>query len=138
MTDLLAKMILKAKETIQNSYAPYSNYNVCCCVCSEDDTLYAGVNVENGSYGLTLCAESSAISQLISAGQKSIKHVVIINGEGTQCPPCGACRQRIFEFSSKNTQIHLCDHEKVQTTFSIQELLPMAYTLTPNNGNNDD
>lgn len=70
MVDLIGAMISKAKAVLPNAYAPYSNYHVAACICCDDDSFHTGVNVENASYGLTICAESAAICQMITAGKK--------------------------------------------------------------------
>lgn len=127
MSDLIAIMIDKAKQALSHAYAPYSNFRVASCLCSEDGSLYTGVNVENNSYSLTLCAEASALCQMVAAGQQRIAALVIMNAKGTLCPPCGACRQRIAEFSKANTAIHLCSHHAVIKSFTLDELLPHAF-----------
>ena len=125
----LQLMINKAALALQNAYAPYSNYQVAACIMSSDDKIFTGVNVENCSYGLTLCAEASAICQMISSGSKTIQAMVIMNGENTLCPPCGACRQRISEFTTSETIIHLCHHNSVIQSIPFKELLPLAFQL---------
>jgi cytidine deaminase len=132
MDDITELMIKEANRTLQYSYAPYSNYAVAACVCSEDDRLFTGVNVENSSYGLTICAETSAICQMISAGPRKIKSIVLMAGNNMLCAPCGACRQFISEFSTSATRIHLCDKKRILETVGISELLPMAFTLKKN------
>ncbi len=132
MDDITELMIKEANRALQYSYAPYSNYAVAACVCSEDERLFTGVNVENSSYGLTICAETSAICQMISAGLRTIKSIVLMAGDNMLCVPCGACRQRISEFSTATTRIHLCDKKHVLETISISELLPMAFAFKKN------
>ena len=122
-------MIKDANRSLQYSYAPYSNYPVASCICSEDNTLFTGVNVENSSYGLTICAETSAICQMIAAGKRRIKSMVLMAGDNALCAPCGACRQRINEFSTPQTVIHLCDQQRILKTMVVNELLPMAFKL---------
>ncbi|WED44133.1 cytidine deaminase [Legionella cardiaca] len=131
MADLEKSMINYAKQALIHAYAPYSNFRVASCLCSEDGSLYTGVNVENASYGLSICAETSAICQMIAAGKRKIKSIVVLNGENTLCSPCGACRQRIIEFSTVDTQIHLCNEQGVIKTMQINELLPEAFRLKP-------
>lgn len=133
MNDLLATMIKQAKQTLSNAYAPYSNYQVAACLCSEDGTLFSGVNVENASFGLTICAESSAICQMISAGKREIKEIVIMNSQGTLCSPCGSCRQCIAEFSKSTALVHLCNHQAIIKSYTIGELLPYAFILRGEN-----
>lgn len=138
MTKHIPNMINNAREILQNAYAPYSKFKVACCLQSNDDQLYVGVNVENASYGLTICAETAAICQLVANGKRTIQSLVLMNGEGSLCPPCGACRQRIFEFSTPDTKVYLCDHEKVLKIMSMDELLPLAFKFQPPSGNNHD
>ena len=130
MNDITQLMMSKARLALQHAYAPYSKYTVGACLCTEDQTLYTGVNVENSSYGLTICAESSAICQMIAAGERQIKSMVILSGNNALCSPCGACRQRIYEFSTEKTQIYLCDHQSILKKIALDDLLPMAFSLS--------
>ena len=138
MNETIKLMIYNASQALQHAYAPYSKYSVGACLCSEDNTLYTGVNVENSSYGLTICAETSAICQMITAGKHQIKSMVILNGDNALCPPCGACRQRIHEFSTPKTRIYLCNQQNILKTVTVGELLPMAFSLKPLSGHNND
>ena len=134
MNELTKLMIKHASKALQNSYAPYSKYTVAACLCSEDNSLFTGVNVENSSYGLTICAESSAICQMVAAGQRKIKSMVILAGDNVLCTPCGACRQRIVEFSTSETQLYLCNQQTILQTKTPDELLPMAFCLKDTSG----
>lgn len=127
MNKIIKKMIDNAHGALANSYAPYSNFTVAACICTDKDNLYTGVNVENGSYGLTSCAESSAICAMVSSGEQKIKSIVVLAGTNQLCPPCGSCRQKIYEFSSPETLIYLCDKDSVLRTIRIDELLPFAF-----------
>ncbi len=129
MNEVTKLMINNARSALQNAYAPYSKYTVASCLCTKDNTLFTGVNVENSSYGLTVCAETSAICQMVAAGHHRIKSMVILAGDNALCPPCGACRQRIHEFSLEETRLYLCNKTVVLKTVSINELLPMAFSL---------
>jgi cytidine deaminase len=89
--------------------------------------LHAGANVENVSYGLTLCAESAAIAAMVTAGDREIVEVVIVT-EGTElCPPCGRCRQQLAEFAGVAARVHLCGPEGVRVSTTLGELLPLAF-----------
>lgn len=127
MNEMQQRMINKAVQALQYAYAPYSNYAVASCICTEDEQLFVGVNVENGSYGLTLCAEAAAIAQMVATGRQRIKSIVIMAGNNELCPPCGACRQRIHEFSTPETQVYLCNQETILETMTIDSLLPLAF-----------
>jgi len=124
-------MIGEAHKALSNAYAPYSKFTVAACICTDKDNLYIGVNVENGSYGLTSCAEASAICTMVSAGERSIKSMVVLSGTNQLCPPCGSCRQRIHEFSTPQTLINLCDKESILRSMTISELLPLAFDFKP-------
>jgi cytidine deaminase len=129
MPNIAELMAQKACEVMQHAYAPYSKYHVGACVQAEDDTLFTGCNVENASYGLTNCAERSAIFSLISAGKKRIKAIAIVGSGPDLCTPCGACRQVIREFAAPDAPIYLCDArtKKVVETTNIKKLLPSSF-----------
>jgi cytidine deaminase len=94
------RLFVAAREVLTRAYAPYSKFRVGAAVLSASGAIYVGCNIENASYGLTLCAERSAISAGIAAEGPSfrIRAVVVFNGNDAPCSPCGACRQVIFEF----------------------------------------
>jgi cytidine deaminase len=137
MNKTIQIMIEKAHKALENSYSPYSNFKVACCIQTETDTFFTGVNVENSSYSVTLCAEMSAIAQMVTSGHRKIQKLVIISGTNTVCPPCGACRQCIFEFSTPETAIYLCNKDSVLQT-TIKELLPLAFVFNPSSGTKHD
>ena len=88
-----------AKEVSANSYSPYSKFPVGACVLYESENIYVGCNIENSSYGLSLCAERNAISTAIAAGEKSkILKIAVYSPKSAKCYPCGACRQWLQEF----------------------------------------
>jgi cytidine deaminase len=109
MNDKVELMIKMARDVMKNAYAPYSKYHVGACIQAEDGTLYAGCNIENASYGVTICAETAAIACMISAGRKRIKSLVVMGSGGELCTPCGRCRQVIREFSAPDAPIYLSD-----------------------------
>ena len=127
MDPTIATMISRAHQALTHSYSPYSKFSVACCICTDKNNLYTGVNVENGSYSLAVCAESSAISAMITAGEQHIKSMVVLAGTNKLCSPCGACRQRIYEFSTPDTLIHLCNKDAILRSVTIGALLPLAF-----------
>ncbi|RUR12295.1 cytidine deaminase [Legionella sp. km772] len=131
MDKIITKMIANAHSALANAYAPYSKFTVAACICTDKGNLYTGVNVENGSYGLTSCAEASAICTMVSSGEQRIKSVVVLAGNNKLCPPCGSCRQKIYEFSSPETLIYLCDKNSILRSIRIDELLPLAFDFKP-------
>ena len=131
MDKIITKMISNAHSALANAYAPYSKFTVASCICTDKDNLYTGVNVENGSYGLTSCAEASAICTMVGSGEKSIKSIVVLAGTDQLCPPCGSCRQKIFEFSTPETMVYLCNKNTILHSVRIDELLPFAFDFKP-------
>ena len=124
-----ANLLKLASEAAQNAYSPYSNFKVGACVLFEDGKTYTGCNVENASYGLTLCAERNAISSAIADGQKSkLAAVAIYSPNAKLCYPCGACRQWIAEFS-KDAAVIVENSEGNPQAFSIKDLLPYSFEL---------
>ena len=122
-------LIEKAKNVTDNAYAPYSKFKVGACALFENGNTYIGCNVENASYGLSLCAERNAISTAIANGEKSkLLAVAIYSPNQTKCVPCGACRQWIYEFA-QDAKIILEDANKEIIIFDIQELLPEGFVL---------
>ena len=114
---------------LKNSYSPYSNFAVAATIISDDDQMFSGVNVENASYSLCICAESSAIAHMISSkGLKKIRYVIIANRNNDSCPPCGACLQRISEFATPDTTILLVNNlGKIESSYNFHTLLPTQF-----------
>ncbi len=131
MDKIITKMISSAHSALSNAYAPYSKFTVASCICTDKGNLYTGVNVENGSYGLTSCAEASAICNMVTSGEKHIKSIVVLAGSNQLCPPCGSCRQKIHEFSTPETLVYLCNKETILRSIRIDELLPLAFDFKP-------
>ena len=120
-----------AKDAACNSYSPYSKFPVGACVLYESGNVYFGCNVENSSYGLTLCAERNAMSNAIASGEKTkLLKIAIFSPKSSLCFPCGACRQWIQEFSQgENVEVILEDDNRNIQIFYINELLPHSFTL---------
>ena len=112
-----------------NSYSPYSNFKVGALCILENDTVIKGCNIENMSYGLTNCAERSAIFNTISHGYnyKDIKEIVIIADTEKPVSPCGACRQVMAEFLKPNTIVTMFNLNKEYLQMTINELLPYSF-----------
>lgn len=122
-------LIEKAKLVSNNAYSPYSNFQVGACALFENGNSYLGCNVENASYGLSLCAERNALSTAISAGEKSkLLAIAIFSPNQTECVPCGACRQWIYELSS-TAEVILEDNKGNLKIYNIKELLPYGFEL---------
>jgi cytidine deaminase len=116
---------------LSNSYSPYSNFKVSAVITTTSGLNYTGVNVENASYSLALCAEASAIAQMItSCGQTlpKIKQVIVVNDTKNPCPPCGSCLQRLLEFSDSETEVIVSNSDRSNVrTFKLNDLLPVQF-----------
>ncbi len=125
------EMLNLAKEACEKAYAPYSNFNVGACALYDSGNYYLGCNVENASYGLSLCAERNAMSNAIVAGEKGkLVKIAIYSNNRTNCMPCGACRQWMAEFKKdKDLQIILESEDSKCAVFTIEELLPYGFEL---------
>lgn len=115
-----------AREVREIAFAPYSNFKVGAAVESEDGTIYTGCNVESASYGLTVCAERVAIWKAISEGEKKFKRIAVVVDTETLTPPCGVCRQIIWEFCG-DVPVILANLQDVTETVQMSELLPRAF-----------
>ena len=125
-----AELLNDAKEASKKSYSPYSDFPVGACVLYENGNKYYGCNVENASYGLTLCAERNAISSAIAKGETSkIQAIAIYSPKQKRCLPCGACRQWLSEFAKneKETKIILEDIKDEIFVLSLEEIFPFGF-----------
>jgi len=125
-----SELLEKAKKASENSYSPYSHFPVGACVLMESGKTYIGTNVENASYGATICAERSAILNAIVNGERKILAVAIYGPKMKRCAPCGLCRQVIDEFrSDKGVDIVLEGDNGEVEVHTIDELLPLGFNL---------
>lgn len=120
------KLIKAATDARENAYAPYSNFRVGAAVEADNGDIYIGCNVESASYGLTVCAERVAIWKGISVGEKRFKQIAVVVDTEELTPPCGVCRQIIWEFCGDVPVILANLHGKSETVM-MSELLPRAF-----------
>jgi cytidine deaminase len=120
-------MLAMARAAMARAYAPYSRFTVGAVVRGESGVLYAGCNVENAAFPQGSCAEASAISALIMAGERRIIEVLVMGKGAALVSPCGGCRQRLREFASDATLVHICDPDGVRRTVTLGELLPLSF-----------
>jgi cytidine deaminase len=123
----ISDLIEEALKAQQYSYSPYSNFKVGCALLCMDDSVYHGCNVENCSYGLTNCAERTAIFKAVSEGKKEFKALACIFSTEDFAVPCGACRQVIAEFGSDIIVI-MANKNKEYKILSSGELLPAGFS----------
>ncbi|MBE6819281.1 MAG: cytidine deaminase [Ruminococcaceae bacterium] len=125
-------LLEKALKTLDNAYAPYSNFQVAAALECADGSIFTGVNIENASFGATLCAERSAFAAALSAGKRQFVRILIIGGTAGQisafCPPCGICRQFMSEFCAPDFEIVLYNGEQFET-HTLAALLPKGFLL---------
>ncbi|MGH2537888.1 MAG: cytidine deaminase [Candidatus Promineifilaceae bacterium] len=117
-------LIAAAGRARERAYAPYSGYRVGAAVLADDGRIYTGVNVENASYGLTICAERAAVFNAVGAGAGRILAAAVCTGN--RGSPCGACRQVLSEFGA-DMPIWLCDPAGGREETSLAALLPQAF-----------
>ncbi len=122
----LGRLTDAARAAARNAYCPYSDFAVGAAVLADDGAVYAGCNVENTSYGLTVCAERNAIAAAVTAGARSFEAVLIYTATGTPTPPCGACRQVLREFVEDMPVYGACEVEPVRE-WRLSELLPEPF-----------
>lgn len=125
----LESLMDRARDAARRAYAPYSRYQVGCALATEVGGLFTGCNVENASYGLTICAERSAIFSAVAAegpGMRVARLAVI--ALGNEFPPCGACRQVILEFAAAETPVAFLQNGRLVSK-TIAELLPASFQL---------
>lgn len=124
--DALDRLIDAAAEARLRAYAPYSHFFVGAALLLQDGAIVTGANVENASYGLTICAERTAIFAAIAAGHRRFRMMAVVTAAPTLTSPCGACRQVIREFSPDLT-ILLASTDGRRRAVSLAELLPESF-----------
>ena len=125
MTD--KELFRMAVETSENAYAPFSNFHVGAALLTEDGKVFTGVNIENSSYGATICAERTAMVKAISEGARDFQSIAIAGNGGTSWP-CGICRQFMYEFCPEIRVISGENEDELQV-YTLKELLPEGFKL---------
>jgi cytidine deaminase len=124
------KLMNAAKEVMKNSYSPYSNFKVGAAVKTKDGKIYVGTNVENASYGGTICAERVALTHAISEGcQPGDFDEIAVIGQTSDAPtaPCNLCRQVMLEFCNDETKVTFANENGQSTTVTLGELSPYPF-----------
>ncbi|MCI7249347.1 MAG: cytidine deaminase [Clostridiales bacterium] len=116
-----------AQTVSRNAYAPYSGFKVGAALLTEDGRVYSGVNIENSSYGATICAERTAFVKAISEGEKQFTAIAVY-AEGEEAIPCGICRQFMYEFAPEIMVITGTSRDELNVR-TLTELLPVGFSL---------
>lgn len=130
---LIEKLIKKAIEMLNFSYAPYSNFHVGAALLTSEGEIYTGCNIENAAYGPSNCAERTAIFKAVSEGKKEFEAIAVVGGKNGKienfCPPCGVCRQVLAEFCKKDFEIVLAKSTNEYKIMTLEQLLPERFSL---------
>ncbi len=128
MNKKIKKLIKEALIARTKAYAPYSKFKVGAALETKDGKIYTGCNIENASYGCTICAERVAIAKAVSEGNKKFKRIVVIADSQRPCPPCGICRQMLYEFAP-NIEVIMANLKGDISSKNISELLSNAFRV---------
>lgn len=119
-------LIALALEARKKAYAPYSNFPVGAALLAQSGQVYTGCNVENASYGLSICAERVAVFKAVAAGERRFKAMAVVTE--TKATPCGACRQVLAEFGEDDLQIIVANPDGQMESLTLGQLLPAGFT----------
>jgi cytidine deaminase len=122
------KLIEIAKQARDKAYVPYSNFGVGAALLTANGDVVTGCNIENASFGLTNCAERTAIFKLLSEGKQEIHTIAVVADAPRPVPPCGACRQVMAEFCRPDTKVILTNLQGDIKETTVAELLPFSFT----------
>jgi len=127
----IANLLKGAARAAENAYCPYSQFRVGAAVLAADGTIFTGCNVENASYGLTICAERNAIWAAVAAGCREFQALAVVTSSGDTPYPCGACGQVIAEFCGPSFPVYAAVLERLEDPEELQlgGLLPKAFKL---------
>lgn len=125
--ETIAALFEAATAARGRAYAPYSRFKVGAAALAPDGAIHAGCNVENAAYPVGLCAEAGALSAMVAAGQTTLEAMLVIGDGALLCTPCGACRQRMREFSDGEAVVLVAGPEGVRRRFTLNDLLPESF-----------
>jgi|TARA_Y100000294_G_scaffold48979_1_gene46046 cytidine deaminase len=115
------------KKAMERAYAPYSGFPVGAVVKSNSGKLYSGTNMENAAYPQGWCAETSAIAAMVMAGEQQLVEVAVMAEGEKPCPPCGGCRQKLWEFALPGTRVLVYSPQGLKASWLLENLLPHAF-----------
>ncbi len=120
------ELVEQAREARTKALAPYSKFKVGAALRTKDGKVYSGINVESSSYGLTICAERVALFKALSEGEREFDTLAIVTDSDELCPPCGACRQVLWDYAP-NLKIVLSNLKGKTEEYELRELFPAAF-----------
>ena len=120
------RLIQAAREVRERAHAPYSNFKVGAAIEDENGRIFTGCNVENATYGLSVCAERAAVLKAISEGAGKLKRIAVVADSGMLTPPCGACRQILWEFCG-DAELTMANLSDQQETISMTQIFPRPF-----------
>ncbi|MFA5341055.1 MAG: cytidine deaminase [Clostridia bacterium] len=127
MKDKYNQLKIKAQEAVGNAYSPYSNIKIGAAVLAGSGKIYTGANIENASFGATICAERTAIVKAMSENEKYIEAIAITGDINDYAFPCGICRQVMSEFMQKDALVFVSGNDLQWKQFQLEELLPNSF-----------
>ena len=124
----MSDLFEKARTVRENAHAPYSKFKVGAALRTVSGKEFIGCNVENSAYPQGTCAEAGAIAAMIAGGEKEISEICIVADSPSPVSPCGGCRQKLAEFSTPSTMVHLANLKGILASHSLGELLPHSFS----------
>lgn len=134
---MIQELINAALSARERAYAPYSRFRVGAALLTDGGEIFRGCNVENASYGLTCCAERTAVFNAVVGGKQKFKAIAVVSDSEDFCSPCGACRQVLAEFGG-DINVIMCNKRGEYIERKVSELLPGYFTLDPDTGNSGE
>lgn len=125
-----AALFREALQARERAIAPYSRYSVGAALITGDGTIIPGCNIENATYGLTVCAERVALLTALAAGHRDFKAVAVVSGDAEPATPCGPCRQLLWEYCG-DIDVLLANPEGTERRYRLSELFPHPFSLPP-------
>lgn len=122
------KLVQAAVEAAEKAYVPYSHFPVGAGVLTKDGRIFQGCNIENASFGLTNCAERTAVFKAVSEGHRDFRAIAVYGETKQPISPCGACRQVMAEFFKSDSKVILIAEDKSTVEMTVGELLPYSFT----------
>jgi len=116
-----------AREAMTKAYAPYSKFPVGAALRTEDGRVFSGANIEVASFPEGWCAETTALAHYVMGGGGRITEIAVVAEKMDRITPCGGCRQRLAEFATADTRLHLCDQTGIVETLTMAEILPLGF-----------